>query len=276
MRRKHKLNAAFAILVATVGVSDAQPVAAPSEVPPATYAASQYVDSRGCVFTRAAIDGSVIWVARVTPDRRQVCGRTPSLEQPLAQANAAPSDPLPTSTPGSETLPAAAPKADAGQHTGSQDILTSNTRIVPRHVYDKRQNTRIGYVPYGFRSVWKDDRLNPHRAEMTLRASQVHPLGNPPRGYRVAWDDERLNQNRGQRSAYGDSQMGRIWTNTVPRTLIPVPTQVPVVAIERPKQQRNTPFWQPEIPDQTNVGAATVTRLSTRSRDDFFQPRADR
>jgi hypothetical protein len=37
-----------------------------------------------------------------------------------------------------------------------------------------------------------------------------------PPGYRAVWDDGRLNPHRGPRTAAGDAQMRRLWTDTVP------------------------------------------------------------
>lgn len=69
---------------------------------------------------------------------------------------------------------------------GSQLHLPGNTRIVPRHVYEKRDNS-IAYVPAGYRPAWDDDRLNPYRAYQTVD------------GYR---------------------QTQQVWTNTVPRIAV--------------------------------------------------------
>lgn len=77
---------ALSILVATCaftfGEAGAQTLKrddGPAEVPPASFTASQYVDSKGCVYIRAGVDGNTTWVPRVSRARKVVCGLSPSL-----------------------------------------------------------------------------------------------------------------------------------------------------------------------------------------------------
>ncbi|TDK52349.1 SPOR domain-containing protein, partial [Antarcticimicrobium luteum] len=132
--------------------------------------------------------------------------------------------------------------------------LAPDTRVVPRHVYDQRRNTNTLVVPTGYRPVWSDDRLNPHRAERSLRPARPGPVNGAPDGYlKVVRGDDRLNPNRGRLSAAGDAGTDRIWTRTVPRDLVGLPTDRPVVTV---------PTEVARSPAETRRG---VIRLSTRS-----------
>lgn len=81
----------------------------PAEFPPSTYKAKQYVDSRGCVYVRAGIDGAVNWIPRVNRKRQVICGASPS----LAKADTRPVTPQKRSADvvqiTNDTPPAAAP-----------------------------------------------------------------------------------------------------------------------------------------------------------------------
>ncbi|HDY94946.1 MAG TPA: SPOR domain-containing protein [Sulfitobacter litoralis] len=60
----------------------------PAEFPSASYKGKQYVDSKGCVYIRAGIDGNVTWVPRVSRKRQGVCGFKPTNVQTAASAPA--------------------------------------------------------------------------------------------------------------------------------------------------------------------------------------------
>ncbi|MGQ0563809.1 MAG: SPOR domain-containing protein [Gemmobacter sp.] len=77
--------AGIAVVSAAQGAV-AQDLRGPREVPGPGYVGQQYVDSAGCVFLRAGINGRVTWVARVDRQRRQLCGYPSSRGTSVAAA----------------------------------------------------------------------------------------------------------------------------------------------------------------------------------------------
>ncbi|MBL4768688.1 MAG: SPOR domain-containing protein, partial [Rhodobacteraceae bacterium] len=127
--------------------------------------------------------------------------------------------------------------------------IVANARIVPLHVYEKRQNTTNIQIAKGYQNVWEDDRLNPRRSERTAAPAVIRQTEHTPTGYKSAWDDGRLNAARSTGTSAGDARTDQIWTQKLPRTLI-------VPAVPKSKQI---------VVLSSRNAEATVTRTSTRS-----------
>lgn len=382
MRATRIIAAAILVVASSTGITSAQALrdaGPPAEFPPASYKGKQYVDSRGCMYIRAGIDGNVTWVPRVNRQRQLICGQRPSLspsqlagaaprpqtapeaveitlapqDRRAAPTTAAPAPraerptpsqgPAPTvfgGAPKSDAAPSAAPapaptprrtaaarparkpspapaptvfggasaakpapatapaprrsaKVKPGRNPSpspspgpaptvfggkpvakpaatqkparavlrkAAPVQSDTARIVRRHIDENRQNARNVSIPPGYRAVWTDGRLNPHRAERTAAPSVTAARAAVPRGYRAAWEDQRLNPGRARGSAAGDAATDAIWTRELPRRLAPAPSRGAPAKAQVTARNGRSPYWTPPA-----AAAAPVARLSTRS-----------
>ncbi|MFM2355771.1 MAG: hypothetical protein RLZZ528_1507 [Pseudomonadota bacterium] len=201
----------------------------PAEVPPASYSASQYVDSKGCVFVRAGYAGQVTWVPRVTRDRKVICGQAPSLAAAARPAVTAPASEEAKAVAEGSSAPArlaeAEPKPQAAQVAASPAVeaaeAPASLRLVSVATVPSDGTGCAGKTATAERFTLSDGRtvlrcgapvadpvsyLNGAGLGVTVTgAAPVRqaeaPAARLPQGYEPAWDDDRLNPNRGARTS---------------------------------------------------------------------------
>ncbi len=113
----------------------------PAEFPPESFERRQYVDSEGCVFIRAGIDGNTSWVPRVARNREQVCGFQPTFRTAVAQTRPAPQ------TEEVEQITLNAPKSPAPRAAAPAPARTSAPRVSRPAATPKAQPRTVQVQP---------------------------------------------------------------------------------------------------------------------------------
>lgn len=287
--------------VAVIGASaalatstDALAQGVPAELPPESFSGVQYIDSAGCAFVRAGVAGVTEWIPRVGRDRRQICGQTPTfaggvtaaaptapardpdvviiggapapaapatVQAPAAPASTPRAQPAPRTVVRIVPAPAPAPAATVQAAPAAPASCPGMTGIAAQIM--SGPDVRCGPQPIHPGDAARGiDRPGPSMGDQSRLA-----LPPVPEGYRPAFDDGRLNPLRGPRSAAGNAQMARVWTDTLPRRLVEVEaTQSTVTASSRSVAPRSRAA-APNVAAPDVAEAAPVIRVAADHRN---------
>jgi cell division protein FtsN len=213
------LSSAFLALILGGSGAFAQGLGAsgiPAEFPPATYKAKQYVDSRGCVYIRAGVDGNVTWVPRVTRSRQPICGAKPT----FAKAAPAPA-PKPAAKP--------APKTRVVQATKPAPKPVVRAKPVPQRVVRATQPAPAVVKPTVVAAP-SPKRVAPARIEAPKMASACPGFGASSRY--MTGSGLRCGPQADSPISYSDGSSGKIVAAPVIQAA-PVRTAAPVVVSPR-------------------------------------------
>ncbi|RYH02285.1 SPOR domain-containing protein [Salipiger sp. IMCC34102] len=263
-------------LALTFGLLGALPVAAqdiPAEFPPSSYEGQQYVDSEGCAFIRAGMDGRVNWVPRVDRARRQLCNFQPSLPR-IAEAEPEPTAPVATppvvtatATPAPTPAPPAAPvirePRPAATVAAAAPPRASTPRVIaaapatapaPRRISRAEAcSGRFGVQP-GFVSESTGRPIDCGPAP--VRTARAAPVVSAPQVTNQGTQPLRLTLEQACARIAGGANL--VTTTGAP---IACPSQAPVQIAQAPIMQ--APLMVPRDIPASNANACGVSRLAS-------------
>ncbi len=221
---------AFAVVAMSQAV--AQGTNSPAELPASDYRGNQFVDSRGCAFIRAGVSGDVVWVPRMSQDRRQLCGFMPTF------ARAAPVEPAP------QNSPVIVSTAEPAETAPAEDVPPSPVVVVEQDITDADDQTVLVLDSGDFVSA----------ADVPVPPVQDDIQPNT---------DEQIAEASAQpEDAGGVTEVVDLQEPDLEPQLDDVDVQAPSAATDEP----NTPAAQPVQPVQTASASASAPRQSRNPR----------
>lgn len=256
----------------------------PAELPPSSYAADYYVDSRGCAYIRAGYGGNVSWIPRVTRARRVVCGQTPTFAgrkvatektqvaaltpkaTTVKKTNASTfwfGTPTKTRVKSRTVVKEVETKAIVKTEPVKVARVTVQATTKPRRVVQRSKHA----IRTGPQAVHPADAYNGRNGRVVM--VEVRPQVEPtritvtrqrmvvPEGYESLLADSGTYGMSGVGTPEGKAAMDLIWTETMPRRLIDVTTGRDVTSVY-PKVR------YPETTVSTRQYAALTPAKTTR------------